>query len=175
MPVWYFAYGSNMQSATLRGRRGIVYAQAAAARLPGWRLVFDKPSVLGLPEGFANVVPDPAAETFGVLYELSEDDLAHVDLTEGVLIGNYARIAVAAERLEAPGVAVPAFTLTSDRRDPRVRPSTRYMQLLLAGAEEHGLPAAWIAMLRAVPAGEESPETAQLRPFLDAALAKPRP
>ena len=36
--VWYFAYGSNMQSATLRGRRGIAYRRALPARVPGWRV-----------------------------------------------------------------------------------------------------------------------------------------
>ena len=41
--VWYFAYGSNMQSATLRGRRGIAYRRALPARVSGWRVVFDKP------------------------------------------------------------------------------------------------------------------------------------
>jgi hypothetical protein len=173
VPVWYFAYGSNMESATLRGRRGVEYARAVPARLAGWRLVFDKPSLLDLPEGFANVVPDPAAETLGVLFELTEADLAHVDLTEGVLIGNYARVAVTTVPLAAPAAPVTAFTLTSDRRNPVLRPSTRYMRLLVAGAEEHGLPASWVAMLRAVPAEEESFQSAQLRPLFEAALAKP--
>jgi hypothetical protein len=41
--MWYFAYGSTMGSATLRGRRGIAVGRAVAARVPGWRVVFDKP------------------------------------------------------------------------------------------------------------------------------------
>jgi hypothetical protein len=41
--MWYFAYGSNMESGTLRGRRGIPFRRAVAARAPGWRVVFDKP------------------------------------------------------------------------------------------------------------------------------------
>ena len=45
-PLWYFAYGSNMETATFRGRRGIAYRQALPARLTGWQLVLDKP-----PEG----------------------------------------------------------------------------------------------------------------------------
>jgi ribosomal protein S12 methylthiotransferase accessory factor YcaO len=40
--IWYFAYGSNMQSATLRGRRGIEYRRALPGRLDWWRRVLDK-------------------------------------------------------------------------------------------------------------------------------------
>src|SRR5262245_4315526 len=85
---WYFAYGSNMETATFRGRRGIQCSRALAARLSGWRVVFDKPPLLPVGEAYANLVPDAAAEAFGVLYEIADDDLAHLDLTEGVLVGN---------------------------------------------------------------------------------------
>jgi len=49
--IWYFAYGSNMQAATFRGRRGIEPLRALAARLPGWRLVLDKPPLVPVGEG----------------------------------------------------------------------------------------------------------------------------
>jgi hypothetical protein len=57
---WYFAYGSNMQSATLRGRRGVGYARALPARVPGWRLVLDKPPLISVGHG-ANIAPIPTA------------------------------------------------------------------------------------------------------------------
>jgi len=65
--VWYFAYGSNMQIATFRGRRGIAYRRAVPARLAGWRLVLDKPPLVPVGHAFANVVPDPAGAVVGVL------------------------------------------------------------------------------------------------------------
>ena len=40
---WYFAYGSNMQAATLRGRRGIEPLDVRIGRLAGYRLCFDLP------------------------------------------------------------------------------------------------------------------------------------
>src|SRR5262245_39777758 len=92
--VWYFAYGSNMEAATFRGRRGIVYRRALAARLSGWQLVLDKPSILPHGGAMANIVATPGSTVLGVLYEIGADDLAHLDLTEGVLIGNYHRVAV---------------------------------------------------------------------------------
>src|SRR6185436_7651685 len=83
--VWYFAYGSNMQPATFAGRRGIAAARALPARLAGWQLVFDKPPLLPMGQGMGNVVVAVGAEVFGVAYAITGDDLAHVDLTEGVL------------------------------------------------------------------------------------------
>lgn len=168
--VWYFAYGSNMQSATLRGRRGIAWTRANAARVRGWRFVCDKPPLLPIGEAFANLVPDPDAEAWGVVYELTPDDLAHVELTEGVLVGNYRRVDVVAEPLG--GGPVTAATLVADARDPALRPSERYRACLVEGAVEHGLPEAWVAFLRALRAAPETAAARELRPFLDAALAR---
>ena len=171
MAVWYFAYGSNMQSATLRGRRGVAYTRALAARVPGWRLVLDKPPLVSVGHGFANIVPDPAAEVLGVLFELSVADLEHVELTEGVRIGNYDPVDVDAWPFAAVAT-VRARSLSSARRDPALRPSRRYMSLLVDGAVEHGLPAEYVDTLRAMPTVEESAEAAALRPFIDRAMRR---
>ena len=126
-----------------------------AARVPGWRLVLDKPPLVSVGHGFANIVPDPVAEVVGVLFELSVADLEHVELTEGVRIGNYDPVDVDAWPFAAVE-AVRARSLSSARRDPTLRPSRRYMSLLIDGAVEHGLPAEYVDTLRAVPAVEES-------------------
>jgi gamma-glutamylcyclotransferase (GGCT)/AIG2-like uncharacterized protein YtfP len=169
--VWYFAYGSNMQRATFSGRRAIECSRVLAGRLTGWRLVFDKPPLAPIGESFANVVPDPGAEVLGALYEIAADDLAHIDLTEGVLIDNYRRIEVAVTSLDGT-LRLDAFTLTSDKHAPELRPSTRYMACVIAGAQEIGLPPAWIDELRIVPAGPQSRMAAALRPVMDAVMKK---
>jgi AIG2 family protein len=175
MPTWYFAYGSNMQSATLRGRRGIEYQRALAARAAGWRLVFDKPPLVPIGQSFANIIPDAGAEVLGVLFEVSEADLQQIDLTEGVLVGNYQRVEATVTPLTAlPRTPLTAFTLTSDRRDPDLQPSHRYMELLIAGALEHGLPAEYVAFLRSVPAQPETAEAIAFRAHLDDTLRRLR-
>jgi len=168
--VWYFAYGSNMQAATFRGRRGIEPRHAVAVRAAGWRLVLDKPPLLPTGHSFANVVPDEHAVVYGVAYEISADDLAHVEFSEGVQLGNYLRVEVELETLA--GEPLRACTLTSEKRGQGLQPSTRYMSLLVDGALEHGLPEHWITMLRAVPAVEESEEAKAARAFLDRVIAK---
>ena len=169
--VWYFAYGSNMQSATLRGRRGLTWSRALAARVAGWRFVCDKPPLVpAMGESFANLVPEEGAEAYGVLFELEADDLAHIELTEGVLIGNYRRTDVVAEPLGGAEV-VTAATLVTDARDAALAPSERYRAMLVDGAREHGLPAEWIGFLESLPARPETAEASRLRPILDAAMA----
>ena len=168
--VWYFAYGSNMQSATFRGRRRIAPRSARGARIAGWRIAFDKPPLVPIGESFANVVADPRAETFGVLYEIDTADLEHIELTEGVKIGNYDRIAVTAEPLGATLAAIPAFALASPKSDATLLPTARYMALLIEGALEHGLPSAYVEWLRTIPAGTPTEESVAFRARLDEAL-----
>lgn len=169
--AWYFAYGSNMQRATLCERRGIACQRALAARVPGWRVVFDKPPLIPIGESFANIVPDAAAEAFGVLFEIAETDLSHLDLTEGVLIGNYERVLISAVPIGGEEV-IAAHTLTSPRRDASLFPSPRYMGLVIEGASEHGLPPAYLEYLRTVPTGPESVQAKLLRPMMDAVMRR---
>lgn len=171
--VWYFAYGSNLQRATFFGRRGIECVRAVPVRVIGWRLVFDKPSIVPSGHATANIVVDAEAEVLGVAYEIRAEDLEHVELTEGVPFGNYARVEVTVEVLapteNAPAVA---FSLGSDRRDASLLPSTRYLGLVIEGALEHGLPETWIEWLRGVPTEPEREESRALRAALDELMRK---
>jgi gamma-glutamylcyclotransferase len=169
--VLYFAYGSNMDPDTFGRRRGIAWSRAVPGLVRGWRLAVDKPSLMGTGEAMATLVPDDAGEVHGVLYEIAEDDYTHLELTEGVLIGHYSRAEVAFIPLSG-GDAIAACTLVSDRRDTAIRPTTRYMKLLVAGAREHGLPEKWIAVLESIEAVEETAEHAALRPFFDRGMAR---
>jgi cation transport regulator ChaC len=171
--VWYFAYGSNMQPATFAGRRGIRPSRAVAAQAPGWRLVLDKTPLVPGGASFANLRADADAFAWGVAYEIGADDLAHVDLTEGVLIGNYARVEIDVNPIDASEPSR-AFTLVSDKRSDDLRPSDRYMALLIEGALAHGLPDEWIAMLRAIPTCAESADAIAGRRIVDAGLAAMR-
>jgi cation transport regulator ChaC len=168
--AWYFAYGSNMQTATFCGRRGIEFVRAVPVRAPGWRLVLDKPPMLPIGESYANIVPDAAGEVLGVAYHVPVQALEVIDLTEGVMIGNYERRTIAVIDLGSGG-AMDAFTLVSERHDPSLLPSTRYMALLIDGALEHGLPAEYVEFLRGVSACAPSAAAEAARPLLDAAMA----
>lgn len=172
--MWYFAYGSNMQRATFCGRRGITFNRAVAAQAPGWRVVFDKPPLVPIGESFANLIADGESVAYGVAYEISSAALESIDLSEGVLLGNYVRTTTLVVPL-AGGEPFEALTLLSDRRDDALMPSTRYMALLIEGALEHGLPAPYVDFLRAVPAREPSAVARAFQPLVEGALAAMRP
>jgi gamma-glutamylcyclotransferase len=173
--MWYFAYGSNMQSDTLRGRRGVTFRRACPVRAPGWQVVFDKPPLFSIGEAFANIVREPGATALGVAFEVDDDDLAQVERSEGVSFGNYRRVELAVDALDpcddSPSMAT---SLASERRDPSLLPSSRYMALVIAGAVEHGLPAEYLERLRAVPAREQTAAARALRPLVDAAMRRRR-
>lgn len=175
MAIWYFAYGSNMQADTFRGRRGITWDRALPARVPGWRLTFDKPSLLPTGSTFANIVPDPTASVIGVAYFVTAEQLAHIELTEGVAIGNYKRAVVDAHPLDGSAALADVHTLTAEKAAPDRRPSTRYMGLVIAGALEHGLPADYLTWLKTIPTAEEGIAERAMRGVLDGALRQIRP
>jgi len=169
--AWYFAYGSNMQTATFHGRRGVKFHRAVPGRAPGWELVLDKPPLVPIGESFANIVPNPDAAALGVLYEIDETALKNIGITEGVFVDNYRWVEIEVQPLSVSSTTpVKAQTLTSNARDDTFQPSHRYMGLLIQGALEHGLPDDYIAFLRNIPSRPESPEAAEWRPLVDEAL-----
>jgi len=154
--LWYFAYGSNMSPAIFVERRGIQPSALAWGWLDGYRLCFDLAVGKG-ERGVANVVPEDAARTCGVLYRITPEQAEHLDHTEGVGGGYYGRIdiVIVAEN----GERYQAFTYHSKRGTAGRKPSPRYIGLLLEGALHHGLPADYLDYLRGFElAVDERPE-----------------
>ncbi len=146
-PLWYFAYGSNLDPATFGGRRGMRPLATRLGRLEGYRLCFDIPIGPG-ERGVANVAPQPGALVCGVLYALAAEDAVILDRTEGVHLGVYRRAPV--EVVADGDERVAAFTYRSERSVPGRKPSARYMKLLLEGAHHHGLPADYRRFLESI-------------------------
>jgi cation transport regulator ChaC len=167
--VWYFAYGSNLDPGTFLGRRRMRPLRAEVSRLDDWALCFDLPVGPG-ERGVGNVRPRPGERVWGVAYELEASQASRLDLSEGVHRGAYQRACV---RLETSrGESLAAFTYHSSRGLPGRKPSRRYLGLLLAGARHHGLPADWMAALRALPLAVDERD-AQLELPLSVRPARP--
>ncbi len=155
--VWYFAYGSNMQRAIFCERRGMRPRAARAARLFDYRLCFNLPIGPG-ERGVGNVEPEAGACTWGVVYLLTPDELARLDLTEGVSRRVYQRIVV--DVVTADGERVAAHVYRSTRTREGRKPSARYLGLLLDGAREHGLPVEYVRLLEAFELAHDEREDA---------------
>lgn len=140
---WYFAYGSNMNTEQLEnriGRRGVSWKIAC---LPGYELVFDKPSCDGT--GYANIRVKAEATVYGVLYELTEPELRKLDAYEGVP-RHYRREKIVAVLEDGERVVAETYIAVLTREV--LRPSEGYLSRIIEGAEEHGLPADYIEGLR---------------------------
>ena len=135
----YFAYGSNMSSARLAARVPSARSQVIAC-LRDWRLAFDKPGRDGT--GKANLVSAAGRVVWGVAYTLDPAEWEVLDRFEP----GYRRVGVRCERPD--GTPLDAVTYVFGARDGGGRrdlaPSDEYLGYVIAGAQEHGLPAAYL-------------------------------
>lgn len=135
----YFAYGSNMYSTRMRQR--VPSAEIVdTARLPGYMIVFRKHGRDGSAK--CDLEPLEPATAWGVVYQLPVDELPALDAAEGE---GYRREPVV---VAARDGLLHAFTYRA-RPDwtTDAPPFDWYLELVLAGAREHGLPAVYLAGL----------------------------
>jgi len=147
-PVWYFAFGANMHDSAFRERRGMRPAAWRAGRVKGYSLRFN---LEGRPRGRAapaNIMPDPEAEVWGVLYRITRKQLLRLDSTEGVPGQRYRHLWVEAE--DKDGDSTRAVTYIAEGKETDGNPSLRYITLLREGARAHGLPEHYLRFLDGV-------------------------
>jgi gamma-glutamylcyclotransferase (GGCT)/AIG2-like uncharacterized protein YtfP len=127
----YFAYGSNMNEQRVRAR-GLVVLQVEGARLPGFRLQFDKHSVAHAGMGHANLVYHPGEVVEGVLYRLADpDEIVKMDRFEGSPV-SYSRDIVEVQTASGPVCCWTYFANPAVRRAGLLPPRS-YLDHLLAG------------------------------------------
>ena len=127
----YFAYGSNMNPSRV-SERGLAVLEAAAGRLDGYRLTFNKMSRDHAGAGHANIEFSPGHHTEGVLYELAHFTEIHkMDPFERAP-WNYGREVV---QIEHAGGVTWAWTYFANPAvlRPGLRPPDAYLEHLLAG------------------------------------------
>src|SRR5215813_12533003 len=83
-PIWYFAYGSNMNERLFRERRHMTPIETRPARLDGYRLRFAvsgrRKSGLSAPVDIAHA---PGERVWGALYLLPLRKFVRLDASEG--------------------------------------------------------------------------------------------
>ncbi len=129
----YFAYGSNMNPARV-AERGLLVTDVRGARLPGYRLTFNKVSREHSRNGHANIEFEPRSFTEGVLYELAHpDEILKMDPFERAP-WNYGREIIA---VHAGETTIWAWTYFANPAVlvPGLSPSEDYLRHLLAGRD----------------------------------------
>jgi len=158
--MWYFAYGSN-----LNARAVAEWCRHHRMRPPP--LKGGRPAVLdnyrlGFPiyseywgGGIADIVYDPGKYVQGVLFDLTEADLAVLDRkvgrkldASGREVGTYKRIEVKVAPL-GRGEPVAAVTYQGTNVDRfHIPPTQHYIDLIIQGAYSYGLSMMWISYLQ---------------------------
>jgi gamma-glutamylcyclotransferase (GGCT)/AIG2-like uncharacterized protein YtfP len=147
VPVLYFAYGSNMDAATME-RHCSGHRVLGVAELPDHRLAFTRRSKR-TGTGVADILAAPGESVWGVLYELGDSQLAAIDEKEGNGWA-YQRKALTvllhegAAEYEAHAYAV----IAPDEQ--HVAPSSEYLELIRAAARARGLPRSYLDALEAL-------------------------
>ena len=147
----YFAYGSNMLLKRLQERCKSVRMHCLASA-PGYELAFIKKSRDG--SGKATILETKAedARVHGVVFHLSADELAALDKFEGRGAGYDRRDDFRVEiGPNAEPMIVSTYIGTPDHLDRKLQAYDWYLNLVIAGAEENGLPEACRATLRTIP------------------------
>jgi gamma-glutamylcyclotransferase len=140
----YFAYGSNMLTERLRARVSSAVALSKVC-LIGYRLRFNKKSIDG--SGKCNIVETGSQKdvVHGVIFEIPKEQLSKLDEAEGFKKGYDHKCIRLPDR---PGESALAYVAETKYIDDRLLPYRWYHELVVAGAEQHGLPPDYIAELR---------------------------
>jgi gamma-glutamylcyclotransferase (GGCT)/AIG2-like uncharacterized protein YtfP len=141
---WYFAYGSNLLVAQIESRTGRIH-RAIRSRLQGYCFRFNNRDENG--EIYANIVPDPAAEVWGVVYLCDTEAIFKMDEFEGVADGCYRRIPVTVESDSGERIEATAYIAGEDFVGEPGKPSGEYLGRIISGARYHGIPEGYIEML----------------------------
>ncbi|KAM3079209.1 hypothetical protein ACMFMF_004134 [Clarireedia jacksonii] len=159
----YLAYGSNLSAETFKGRRGIKPLSAVNVHAPSLDLTFDLPGIPYTEPCFANTqyrrtkpaVSPPHPTDYhktrwhkglvGVVYEVTPEDYRIIIATEG---GGASYQDVVVQCYVLPDGSKTVNPVPSARPDPNyAQASARYLKLITDGAEEHDLPADYMAYL----------------------------
>jgi len=158
--MWYFAYGSNINPRAVAdwcrhfGHKPPKMKPGRAGVLDNWRLGFSVYSEYW-GGGIADIVYDPGKYVMGVLFEVTEAELAVFDAkverrldASGNEVGLYKRIEIKVAPL-GKGEPVKAVTyqgVTAEKY--HVPPTQHYMDLLIQGAYSFGLSMMWMSYLK---------------------------
>ena len=144
--LWYFAYGANMSADVMVRRRGLRPVSSEPARLGGYELVFTLRGIPFIEPAFASICARDDATVHGVLHHVSRADFRTLTNDEST---DYEQIDIEVVGVVSGRVTAVAYR-AADPIDGLV-PSRRYMQLLVTGAREAGLPNDYLAALQAHP------------------------
>jgi hypothetical protein len=115
------------------------------ASVANYEVEFLGPGINSLEPAFAYLVPAQGKVSYGVLYGMTTNDLKRIGKSEGTRY-EWTTVPV----MSSDGKAFQAQTLVRPG-GPAAKPSRRYLNIVIEGAAENGLPADYVSSLRREP------------------------
>ena len=167
----YFSYGSNMNGKQVNARCSNKPVALAVAKLSDYKVAFFGYSKIwdGAVE---TVITAPGHEVWGVVYELSLSDRDKLDDCQDVRIdgtGNFFQYP--SEVVDADGKTYKVLFYKKDVLGEPQKPSQEYLDFIVEGAIERGLPASYIEELRGIVTKKASYQVPYVKKSLREALA----
>lgn len=131
-----------MPTRYLANIRHVLIIESHAGMAKDYAMQFSSSSLWFEP-AFANIYQSNGTVSYGVLHRISRADLDRITRSEG---SNYSLELIEVDNLTT-GSQTDAWTLVGDRQLSESNPSQRYLDWLLEGAREHGLPEDYIDQL----------------------------
>lgn len=139
----YFAFGSNMDAAQMM-QRAESANKLSIGFLPDHKLVFNRKGTYR-PGGVASVEPSQGRRVYGVIYSVSGADMAALDEAEDP--SAYQRVAHEVIGLDGSRHVCQLYQAIPQGS---FEPDQQYLQVLIKAAADSGLPAGYVAELKAL-------------------------
>ncbi|XP_062254341.1 gamma-glutamylcyclotransferase [Platichthys flesus] len=144
----YFAYGSNLLKERLQLRNPSATVNCVAM-LKDYKLEFGNHKGLASVRwhgGVATIEHCPGEEVWGVVWRVDNSDLESLDSQENVTLGRYNPVDVSVNT-KGQELNCRTYIMNSCVYAP---PSPHYLQVIVMGAEQNGLPREYQEKLRAI-------------------------
>ena len=144
--ILYFAYGSNMSISRL-GQRVRVACRVGLCRLESHELRFHKAGKDGSAKCDAFETENPAHFVLGSLFTIDTATKPQLDRVEGLGYGYEEKLVTV---IDGSGQTFEAFTYYATSIDQSLKPFSWYLNHVLVGARECGMPAGYLARIEQI-------------------------
>jgi hypothetical protein len=145
--IWNFAFGSNMSSKVLDGRRNLQPLEKVAGYVKDYRLDYFSAMPYSEP-GMGTIEPAVGEECHGLLIKLTPERFQMLYATEGGPNGNYALLEL--NCIAYDGRSIKAFAFQAKQgysQEYECLPSKRYLDIIKEGAKECNLKPSYLEKL----------------------------
>ena len=152
---WMFGFGANLNAQHLAKKKRLNVLDSCAAKVPDWYLAFPRGGFPFVDPSFASAFQKEGEEIHGLAYAVNKADFDKCNAMEG---GDnvYDRYIVTLHLYDGRKVGGQIYSRKKIAEEGT--PSKRYLNLIIDGATEAGLDAAYIEKVKAHPIYTTPPE-----------------